>query len=281
MRCTSGTNIYTFRDRPMSDRDIFSAALETDQRAERVVYLDEACAGNPELRERVETLLAAHAAVSGRPNATPREPVSTRQLSVARVSEPSGLPPRPEGSGTRIGPYKLLPIGHEYVGRSLLLLGRIHVEKDRPKDAEPELREALALFREQYSMKYELIADTTEWLGACLLSSDRYSEAEPLLGECVTIRAKNFPEIWTTYSAKALLGASLLAQKRYAEAEPQLLAGHQGLKTRAQSVSLQGRARMSLTAEQLAQLYDATGKSDKAEAWRTTARELQAAGQEP
>ena len=97
----------------------------------------------------------------------------------------------------------------------------------------------------------------------------------------MTIRAKNFPEIWITYSAKALLGASLLGQKRYAEAEPQLLAGYEGLKTRAKSVSLQGRARMALTAEQLAQLYDATGKSDKAEEWRATAKELQAAGQRP
>jgi WD40 repeat protein len=45
----------------MSERAIFFAALDRDDQAERAAYLDEACAGDPELRRRVEALLRSHA----------------------------------------------------------------------------------------------------------------------------------------------------------------------------------------------------------------------------
>jgi formylglycine-generating enzyme required for sulfatase activity len=44
----------------MSERTIFLAALEKDDPAQRKAYLDEACAGDPALRERVELLLQSH-----------------------------------------------------------------------------------------------------------------------------------------------------------------------------------------------------------------------------
>src|SRR5262245_50151355 len=44
----------------MSERTIFLAALEKDDQAQRQAYLDEACAGDPALRERVESLLRSH-----------------------------------------------------------------------------------------------------------------------------------------------------------------------------------------------------------------------------
>ena len=40
--------------------EVFFAALEKATPAGRAAYLDEACAGQPELRARVEKLLAAH-----------------------------------------------------------------------------------------------------------------------------------------------------------------------------------------------------------------------------
>src|SRR5262249_6050616 len=41
-------------------KDIFLAALEKATPADRAAYLDEACAGDAELRRRVEALLCAH-----------------------------------------------------------------------------------------------------------------------------------------------------------------------------------------------------------------------------
>src|SRR5262245_12725887 len=80
----------------MSERSIFIAALEKDDPAERAAYLDQACADNAPLRQRIERLLKAH------------EPVDS-----FLEHRPPGLgvtadePPITEGPGTVIGPYKL------------------------------------------------------------------------------------------------------------------------------------------------------------------------------
>ena len=44
----------------MIEESIFAAALQTPSRAERIAYLDVACAGDPQLRRRIEALLLAH-----------------------------------------------------------------------------------------------------------------------------------------------------------------------------------------------------------------------------
>src|SRR5215470_12338495 len=44
----------------MNERAIFIAALDRASPADRAAYLDEACAGDPALRERVEALLRSH-----------------------------------------------------------------------------------------------------------------------------------------------------------------------------------------------------------------------------
>jgi tRNA A-37 threonylcarbamoyl transferase component Bud32 len=48
----------------MNKRDIFIEALDRTDPAERAAYLDQACAGDETLRQRVEELLEAHAGVS-------------------------------------------------------------------------------------------------------------------------------------------------------------------------------------------------------------------------
>src|SRR4051794_37608535 len=44
----------------MNERSIFMEALERGTSAERSSFLDEACAGDPVLRQRVEALLQSH-----------------------------------------------------------------------------------------------------------------------------------------------------------------------------------------------------------------------------
>jgi serine/threonine protein kinase/WD40 repeat protein/tetratricopeptide (TPR) repeat protein len=60
----------TTSEAPMSDPEdhlmtVFTAALDCSSAAERAAYLDQACAGDPGLRERVEALLRAHAQAGG------------------------------------------------------------------------------------------------------------------------------------------------------------------------------------------------------------------------
>src|SRR5262249_7993507 len=53
----------TTKRRTMSERDIFDAALAIDDPAQRAAYLDGACAGQPGLREHLDSLLSMDAQV--------------------------------------------------------------------------------------------------------------------------------------------------------------------------------------------------------------------------
>ena len=87
----------------MTERDIFIAALQKEDRAQRQVYLDEACAGQPELHKQVEDLLRLYEGAGSflqRP-AAESAPTAAFQDVVERPF-PSEVP------GAVIGPYKLL-----------------------------------------------------------------------------------------------------------------------------------------------------------------------------
>jgi tetratricopeptide (TPR) repeat protein/tRNA A-37 threonylcarbamoyl transferase component Bud32 len=77
---------------------IFEAALPLES-AERVAYLDQACAGDPVLRARIESLLGALERAGGLLN----EPAVPRDA----AAQPAALTPASQ-SGELIGPYKLL-----------------------------------------------------------------------------------------------------------------------------------------------------------------------------
>src|SRR5262249_55376475 len=76
---------------------VFFAALEKGSAEERQVYLDEACAGDQDLRRRVEKMLAAQAHAGSFLEQPAHSPLATADDQPIR-----------EGSGTVIGPYKLL-----------------------------------------------------------------------------------------------------------------------------------------------------------------------------
>jgi serine/threonine protein kinase/tetratricopeptide (TPR) repeat protein len=106
-------------------KSVFDQAHEITSPAERRAYLDEACAGDSDLRQKVEALLAAYEAIrSGSFLQTPAPGVGDTgpyQLGAATsgeapLDEGATVPPQPgtqpvsqiEGTGTRIGPYTLI-----------------------------------------------------------------------------------------------------------------------------------------------------------------------------
>jgi len=106
-----------------------------------------------------------------------------------------------------------------------------------------------------------------------LLQAKAFAEAEPLLRECVAIRAKKEPEDWRTFNAKSMLGGALLGQKKYTEAEPLLLAGYEGMKQREPKIPPDSKFRLAAALERLMQLDEALEKKDEAAKWR---KELEA-----
>jgi tetratricopeptide (TPR) repeat protein len=114
-------------------------------------------------------------------------------------------------------------------------------------------------------------------IGQGLLEQKKWAQAEPLLRECLAIRAKAQPDHWSTFNARSMLGGALLGQKKYANAEPLLLAGYQGMKKREAKIPPPARPRLREAAERLVQLYEATGKKDEAARWRKELSALPAA----
>ncbi len=81
----------------MTEEEIFTAAVTKRDPAERAAYLDQACAGDANLRGSVESLLAA----ADHPDSFLEQPVSF-------LEETLQYAPVAEAPGTVIGPYKLL-----------------------------------------------------------------------------------------------------------------------------------------------------------------------------
>jgi len=133
---------------------------------------------------------------------------------------------------------------------------------------------ALPLFQETLKLQKEKLgpehADTllsVASIGLLLLEKKTYTDAEPLLRECLTHRTKFQPDAWTTFNTRSMLGGALLGQKKYEEAEPLLLAGYQGMKQREKNIP-PGNTRLTESLDRLIQLYTETNKPDEAKKWQ-------------
>jgi serine/threonine-protein kinase len=78
----------------MNDADehlmtVFTAALDCGSAEDRAAYLERACAGAPQLRERVEALLRAHARAGKFLDGSPSAPTVTAEFKPASIPHPS------------------------------------------------------------------------------------------------------------------------------------------------------------------------------------------------
>jgi serine/threonine protein kinase/Tfp pilus assembly protein PilF len=105
-------------------------------------------------------------------------------------------------------------------------------------------------------------------LGLALLEQKKWSDAEPVLRDCLASRQKQIPDSWQTFHTQLQLGVALLGQKRYDEAEPLLLNGFEGMKEREKDIPPQAKAGLAEAAWRLVQLYETLGKKDEAGKWR-------------
>jgi uncharacterized protein HemY len=105
-------------------------------------------------------------------------------------------------------------------------------------------------------------------VGQNLLLRKKWAEAEPILRECLAIRATKEPEAWTTFNTHSMLGRVLTGQKKYAEAEPLLLKGYEGMKAREKAIPKERGTHLPEALDRLVELYTATDKPDEEAKWR-------------
>jgi WD40 repeat protein/tRNA A-37 threonylcarbamoyl transferase component Bud32 len=91
---------------PRQIESILAAAVEVDSDVERRDFLEEACAGDAELKRRIEELVENHFRAGSFLEQPAVAPSATGEL---LSNNPLTSDPQPiEGPGTRVGPYKLL-----------------------------------------------------------------------------------------------------------------------------------------------------------------------------
>jgi serine/threonine protein kinase/Tfp pilus assembly protein PilF len=129
-------------------------------------------------------------------------------------------------------------------------------------------RDALGNARKQHGHSSRESSNHLAMLGQNLLQQKKYSDAKPILRECLAIRSEMLPDDWRTFNTKSMLGGCLLGQKRFAEAEPLLLAGFEGMMQREAKIPKDGKVRIIETLERLVNLYGQMEKKDDATKWR-------------
>jgi tetratricopeptide (TPR) repeat protein len=113
----------------------------------------------------------------------------------------------------------------EWLSTNLLL-------QNKPAEAEPVAREALALYEKNFSKNH---ASDHEWQQPYVMS---------------------------------VLGGALLGQKKYAEAEPSLLKGYAGMKEAQAMMAVPFRFRITEVGERIIRYYEETDQPEKAREWR-------------
>jgi tetratricopeptide (TPR) repeat protein len=155
-------------------------------------------------------------------------------------------------------------------------------KSNRSAEADEWQRKWLTAAKEIYGVDSGFYANELDIQGTNLIDRGKCRGAEPILRECLTIRRKSEPEHWQTFQAQSLLGAALMGQQKYAEAEPLLVAGYEGLEGREKEIpQFFARYRISEAAARLVRLYEASGRPEKADAWRSKLKGMTASHPPP
>ena len=177
-----------------------------------------------------------------------------------------------------------LPLSEETLKRRRAKLGPDHPNTLQSMNnlalayqAAGKLDLALPLFEETLKLRKPILGPdhpdtvgTMAQLGSLLIEKRLFTEAEPLLRECLAIREKTKPDDWKTFNTRRMLGSALLGQKKYADAEPLLSKGYEGMKEREKSIPKSGGAdkRIPEALDALIELYTATNKPEEIKKWQ-------------
>jgi serine/threonine protein kinase/tetratricopeptide (TPR) repeat protein len=138
----------------------------------------------------------------------------------------------------------------------------------RKGDAIKVQEEVLAMRKAKLGREHPTTIRTMNDLASIYLNEKRWAEAEATARECLELRKKAQPDEWPYFLTMSQLGLALAGQGKYAEAEPLEVDGYRGLKAREASMPGPLRKNLVHNIRGIVNLYDAWGKSEKAEEWR-------------
>jgi tetratricopeptide (TPR) repeat protein len=177
---------------------------------------------------------------------------------------------------------------HEHAAGFVRSLIACHEKLNQYDQAENWRRKWLAVVKERSGADSLPYASELAALGRNLLQQKKWNDAETVLRECLVVRQKKQPNVWSTFNTQSALGGALLAQARsaskggkggdaeslaraaglYGEAEPLLLKGYEGMKEREKTIPKVGEPRIGEAVDRLIELYTATNKPNEVKTWQ-------------
>jgi serine/threonine protein kinase/tetratricopeptide (TPR) repeat protein len=146
-------------------------------------------------------------------------------------------------------------------------LGGAYAKAMQGEKAAATLSAFVAGMRKQFPTDHPQLAVLLAHVSLDLCQCGQHAAAEPMLRECLAIREKVEPEVWTTFNTQSMLGGALLGQKKYADAEPLLVKGYEGMKAREKAIPPPAITRIPEALDLLIELYAATNRPDEAKKW--------------
>jgi len=138
----------------------------------------------------------------------------------------------------------------------------------RLADAERLYYDVIARRRKLEKPDGTVLAGDLAQLGDVLLKQAKWWDAEPLLRECLAIREKVLPDVWSRFNTMSHLGGALLGQGRYEEAEPLVIGGYEGMRARDAKIPPPAKPRLREAAERVVRLYQAWNKPENTNEWK-------------
>ncbi|HEU0209035.1 MAG TPA: tetratricopeptide repeat protein [Candidatus Udaeobacter sp.] len=138
--------------------------------------------------------------------------------------------------------------------------------QSRPLEAQDKIEQALKIYPKISGPQYINFATALMIEGLILNRTGKVQKAEEILRETTKMRDGNLPkEHFLSALAGGALGECLTSQKRFAEAEPILLESYRTLKKSQGS----DNPRTNIARQRLVALYEACGRPDDAERYRS------------
>ncbi|MEM7582244.1 MAG: protein kinase [Acidobacteriota bacterium] len=145
-------------------------------------------------------------------------------------------------------------------------LAQLYRDQGRFEEAEELYMRNLVLRREHLGNQHPSVAQALLELSELLQQQGKYAEAETRAREGLGILTRTLPEDhWRRGVAESVLGASLVGLGQFSQAETLLLSGLESVSGQTSSASLHTLG----IAEHLIRLYEAWGREELAEPYRT------------
>ncbi len=157
---------------------------------------------------------------------------------------------------------------HPHTITSMGNLGAAYCAAKQGEKASLTLKEFVTARRKKSQREDLQFAGLLAQVSLELVKCEQYDVAEEMLRECLLIREKKEPDVWSTFSIQSLLGSAMLGQKKYTEAEPLLLKGYESMKAREKTIPPQGKARIPEALDRIIQLYTETNKPEEVKKWQ-------------